>query len=414
MSRSTNTGKSNQGSGPRHVDDLFVFGQPDEDTLAQIRRCADVPEARGAVLCADAHKGYSMPIGGVVAYRGATSPSGVGFDIGCGNKAVRTNVMAADIRNDLPELMDLIAREIRFGIGGTSGDHADHAIFDDSAWDVHPGVKALKPVAREQLGTVGAGNHYINLMEDEETGALWVAVHFGSRGFGHRTASGFLNLAHGRPFDARLPHESMDAPPTLLRLNTEVGQAYHKAMQLAGRYAYAGRDAVVSDVLGIIGAEATFEVHNHHNFAWEETHGGEKVIVVRKGATPCHPGQISFVGGSMADISVVIQGKDTPAARKALYSTIHGAGRVMSRTQAAGKWRRVRGRRQRVGGAISVEDMRRQVKRYGVELRGGGADEAPGVYRKLRDVVAAHLDTVDVLHTLKPIGVAMAPSGARD
>lgn len=393
---------------------LVVFGQPDRDTLTQIERCAAVPEARGSVLCADAHKGYSMPIGGVVAYRGATSPSGVGFDIGCGNKAVRTNLKADDVRDDLPDLMDAIARRIRFGVGGTSGEHTDHPVFDDPNWDAHPGVKALKPLARQQLGTVGAGNHYINLMEDEATGDLWVAVHFGSRGFGHRTASGFLNLAHGRSFESRLPRESMDAPPTLLRLNTKVGQAYHTAMQLAGRYAYAGRNVAVDTVLRLLGTEANFEVHNHHNFAWEETHDGEQVIVVRKGATPSHPGQVSFVGGSMADISVVLRGKDTPRAREALYSTVHGAGRVMSRTQAAGRWRRVRGRRQRVGGAITAADMRGQVKRYGVELRGGGPDEAPGVYRKLAGVVAAHKDTVEVLHTLKPIGVAMAPGGERD
>lgn len=395
--------------------DLVVFGEPDEDTLAQIRRCAAVPEARGAVLCADAHKGYSMPIGGVVAYRGATSPSGVGFDIGCGNKAVRTNLKAADVRQDLPELMDAIASRIRFGVGGTSGQHANHSLFDDERWQrVHPGVRALKPLARQQLGTVGAGNHYVNLMVEEETDDLWVAVHFGSRGFGHRTATGFLNLAAGRNFDARPPRESMDAPPVLLRMNTKLGQDYHLAMQLAGSYAYAGRDVVVQSVLHLLGAEATFEVHNHHNFAWEETHGGEQVIVVRKGATPCHPGQLSFVGGSMADISVVLRGKDTPEARRALFSTVHGAGRIMSRTAAAGRWRRVRGRRQRVGGAIDAEEMRRQVKRYGVELRGGGLDEAPGVYRKLADVVEAHKATVDVLHTLKPIGVAMAPDGQRD
>lgn len=394
--------------------DLVVFGEPDQDTLAQIRRCADVPQARGAVLCADAHKGYSMPIGGVVAYRGVTSPSGVGFDIGCGNKAVRTNLLAADVRPDVPRIMDEIMRRIPFGVGGRSGEHTDHPVFDDPRWDVHPGVRALKALARQQLGSVGAGNHYINLMEDEATGELWVAVHFGSRGFGHRTASGFLNLAAGRPFDARLPHESMDAPPVLLHLNTKVGQAYHTAMQLAGRYAHAGRDVVVDTVLALLGAESVFEVHNHHNFAWEETHGGEKLIVVRKGATPSHPGQLSFVGGSMGDISVVLQGKDTPAARRALFSTVHGAGRIMSRTQAAGRWRRVRGRRQRVGGAIDVEEMRRQVKGLGVELRGGGPDEAPGVYRKLKDVIDAHKETVDVVHTLRPIGVAMAPGGERD
>src|SRR5690606_13390558 len=168
-------------------------------------------------------------------------------------------------------------------------------VFDDDRWTVHPGVAQLKDLARRQLGTVGAGNHYINLMEDTESGDLWVAVHFGSRGFGHKTASGFLNLAAGRPFDARLPGESMDMPPVLLRIDSELGRAYHEAMKLAGAYAYAGRDVVVDQVLAILGAEVTFEVHNHHNFAWEEEHGGEQVIVVRKGATPSHPGQMSFV-----------------------------------------------------------------------------------------------------------------------
>src|SRR5690606_25242693 len=149
---------------------------------------------------------------------------------------------------------------------------------------------------------------------------------------------------------------------------------------------------------------------NHHNYAWKETHFGRSVYVIRKGATPCHPGQESFVGGSMADIAVILRGKDTEAARASLFSTVHGAGRIMSRTQAAGKWRRKGRKRYRVGGAISEEEMRRQVKAYGVELRGAGTDEAPGVYRKLREVLEAHKDTVEILHVLRPIGVAMAPA----
>jgi tRNA-splicing ligase RtcB len=147
-------------------------------------------------------------------------------------------------------------------------------------------------------------------------------------------------------------------------------------------------------------------VHNPHNFAWKEKHGGEEVWVIRKGATPCFPGQESFIGGSMGDISVIVRGKDTAEARDALYSTVHGAGRIMSRTQAAGKmvWRKKR----RVGGAISEERMRRAVAEFGVELRGGGPDEAPCVYRKLGDVLAAHSETMDILHVLKPIIVVMA------
>jgi len=403
------TGASAATRSPRILDgNIVIFGEPDADTIAQIRRCAAPPETVGAVLCADAHKGYSMPIGGVVAYRGLTSPSGVGFDIGCGNKAVRTNLKVSDIRKRLPKLMDRIFSEISFGIGRKNPKPIDHPVFDDPRWDVHPGVRALKTLAYQQLGTVGAGNHYVDLLEEPATGDLWVAVHFGSRGFGHKTASGFLNLAHGKPFDAPTGGESMDHPPTLLRLDTELGQAYHAAMQLAGRYAYAGRDVVVEQVLHILEAEATFSVHNHHNFAWEEEHHGEKVIVVRKGATPCHPGQLSFIGGSMGDISVVVRGKDTPVARMALYSTVHGAGRIMSRTQAAGRWKRVRGKRVRIGGAISMESVLRQMKELGIELRGGGPDEAPGVYRKLQEVLNAHMDTFDILHVLKPIGVAMA------
>ncbi|MBO8140654.1 MAG: RtcB family protein [Firmicutes bacterium] len=396
------------------MDDIVVFGMPDADTVAQIRRCAAPEETAGAVLCADAHKGYSMPIGGVVAYRGLTSPSGVGFDIGCGNKAVRTNLKVADVRRDLPRLMDRIFQRISFGVGRKNPEPVDHQLFDDPRWNVHPKVAALKDLARSQLGTVGAGNHYVDLLEEPATGDLWVAVHFGSRGFGHKTASGFLNLAANRPFDAPIRGESMDHPPTLLRLDTDLGQAYHAAMELAGTYAYAGRDLVVDQVLAILGARATFEVHNHHNFAFKEVHNGEELIVVRKGATPCHPGQVSFIGGSMGDMSVIVRGKDSAAARASLFSTVHGAGRIMSRTQAAGRWRRVRGRRVREGGAISMDAVHRQLKAMGIELRGGGPDEAPAVYRRLQEVLDAHRETFDVLHVLRPVGVAMAPADEFD
>src|SRR5262249_19912624 len=159
---------------------------------------------------------------------------------------------------------------------------------------------ALKLLAQEQLGTVGAGNHYVDLFVDGES-LVWVGVHFGSRGFGHRTASGFLNLAAGRAFGDRAPGESMDQPPTVLALDSALGQEHLAAMRLVGRYAYAGRDAVVAHVLDVLGTRAIEEVHNHHNFAWVEEHDGEQLVVVRKGATPNRPGQRSFVGGSMGD-----------------------------------------------------------------------------------------------------------------
>ena len=176
-------------------------------------------------------------------------------------------------------------------------------------------------------------------MADEDD-RVWVGVHFGSRGFGHKTASGFLALAQGLPFDGRAHEGEMDSPPVLFEVGSELGESYVAAMQLAGEYAYAGRDVVVAKVLEILGARAEHEVHNHHNFAWREEHGGRAYWVVRKGCTPARPGQEGFVGGSMGDESVILEGVESADNEEALYSTVHGAGRVMSRSQAAGRVRR--------------------------------------------------------------------------
>ena len=132
----------------------------------------------------------------------------------------------------------------------------------------------------------------------------------------------------------------MDSPPVLFEVGSELGDAYIAAMELAGDYAYAGRDVVVDKVLEILGAEAVHEVHNHHNFAWREEHFGRTYWVIRKGCTPARPGQEGFVGGSMGDESVILEGVESTENEQALYSTVHGAGRVMSRTQAAGRIRR--------------------------------------------------------------------------
>ena len=394
------------------VNGIPVWGQHDDATIAQIQRCAADEQVAGAALMADGHKGYSMPIGGVVAYRDAVSPSGVGYDISCGLKAARTDVRAGDLKPRIAQVMDQVARAVVFGVGQTSGKAADHELFDDPAWRDIPQVGRLQQLARGQLGTVGSGNHFVDLFEDE-AGWVWVGVHFGSRGLGHRTASGFLNLAAGRAFDDRAPGEHMDQPATVISLSTDLGQAYWQAMELAGRYAYAGRDFVVGQVLAILGARATDEVHNHHNFAWRETHNGEELVVVRKGATPAWPGQRGIIGGSMGDISVIVEGVDGAEAQAALRSTIHGAGRVMSRTQAAGKRRWVKRDGRRVQevvrpGQISREMMQEWLKREGVELRGGGTDESPHVYRRLPEVLEAHQGGIRVLHTLRPLGVVMA------
>jgi tRNA-splicing ligase RtcB len=186
-------------------------------------------------------------------------------------------------------------------------------------------------------------------------------------------------------------------------------------MKLAGRYAYAGRDWVCGRVADLLGASVLEEVHNHHNFAWEEDHAGQHLWVVRKGATPAFPGQRGFVGGSMGDISVIIEGIDSEESQQALYSTVHGAGRVMSRTAARGKTRWKKGRKVQLSeGRVSREMMMSWVNKQGVELRGAGTDESPHCYKRLPQVLEHHANTIRILHTLTPVGVAMAGEDEKD
>jgi tRNA-splicing ligase RtcB (3'-phosphate/5'-hydroxy nucleic acid ligase) len=386
--------------------ELIAFGEVEPASLQQLERCLDVSgESSRGVLCADHHKGYSMPIGGVVASDEVVIPAGVGYDIGCGNCAVQTPIKATDV--DVAKAMDEIWRTISFGMGRKNEERiSDHPVFDAIAHSPVAGQRKQLANARGQLGTVGGGNHYVDLFEDRADGSLWVGVHFGSRGLGHKTAQGFLSLASGRNWDER-PNDSMDAQPSALALGTPLADDYLAAMNIAGEYAYAGRDWVVDRVLKILQAQAMQRVHNHHNFAWWEDHDSKKMLVIRKGATPAFPGQQGFIGGSMGDDAVIVEGVDSAASRAALYSTVHGAGRVMSRTQAAGKFNRRTGR-QTSRGVVNWPKWQEQLKAKGIELRGGGPDEAPECYKRLSEVLAAHAGTIKVLHTLRPIGVAMA------
>ncbi len=387
-------------------DRITIFGADiiDRAAIEQLERCVG-PDDIG-VLNADAHHGYRHPIGGAVAYRDKISLSGVGFDIACGNKAVRTNIMATDV--DIPRVMDEIVRRIAFGVGRTNKKPIDHPVLERIAHAEFKPQRSLYHLAAEQLGTVGGGNHYVDLFRDDD-GWLWVAVHFGSRGFGYRTTMGFIALWQGSSFDDRVREGSMDAPPILFDATSELGQDYLTALELAGEYAYAGRDIVVQTVLDILGAQATYSVHNHHNFLWREQHFGQQWWVVRKGCTPAFPGQASFIGSTMGDIAVIVEGIDSEQSRKALYTTVHGAGRTMSRTQAAGKriWRRGRWVQQSPG-LVNFEQVKQHLRAKGIELRGGGADEAPQCYKPLQEVLRRHQGTIRILWTLYPLGVAMA------
>ena len=435
-----------------------IFGTHEDKTLAQL---ADVAtRATRVALMADGHLGYVMPIGGVAAYDNKVSVVGVGFDIACGNCAIRTDLTleqvcgltSADQKQNpsrvignpmLNEFATLLQSELSFGIGRkNNADDApvDDPLFMDDAWFVIPNVGRyrddLRDKARRQLGTIGSGNHYVDVFVDSKE-RIWVGVHFGSRGLGHTVATNFLALGQGLRWGDKGKEQEV-----LLDLDTQLGQDYWALMNLAGRYAYAGREWVATKVVEWLGGVPQEMVHNHHNFAWKENHwvsdadASRELVVVRKGATPAFPGQTGFVGGSMGDASVILRGAVAPSAQgagddgqsrpqAALFSTVHGAGRVMSRTEAAGKRDRRSGQLKKYkegplagqvinAGRVSPQMMQQWLAKSGVILRGGGCDESPHCYRRLTDVLAAQGDTIEVLETLTPVIVVMAGENELD
>lgn len=399
--------------------EVIKFGEIEENTLKQAENCLE--EAEAFALMADNHKGYGMPVGGVAVYKDKISPAGVGFDIACGNKAIKLNLKLSDVKDRLPELAETIWANLSFGIGRKNATRVADELFTNPAWDSGflATVPELKEKAQAQLGTIGSGNHYVDVFADEED-TIWVGVHFGSRGLGHTIASHFMKEAGDNV-------NIMDETPHTLDVNSDVGQDYIKSMELAGAYAYAGRDWVCMIVAEILGGEIVDEVHNHHNFAWRETHNGEEYWVVRKGATPAFPEQRGFVGSTMGDSSVILKGVDSEKSKESYYSTVHGAGRVMSRTQAAGKRKKKMVERTKPdgstylfkewtteGGLVDFTEVKKTMAEKGIILKGAGPDEAPQVYKKLEEVLKYHEGTVEILHTLRPLIVCMAGSDEFD
>ena len=389
------------------IDGIPVWGDPDLETIAQMQNAMKYDAAYGALM-ADHHLGYSVPVGGVIAYEGRICVNGVGFDIACGNKAVRLDCSADEVRKNIYRTMNEVQKHINFGIGRTNEEKVDHPIFDEPIWSEIEILKNLKDKSLAQLGTVGSGNHYVDIFTDE-LDRVWIGCHFGSRGLGHAIATHFLKEGGGK--------DGIHADPVLFSDDTDLGREYLACMELAGRYAYAGRDWVCQRVAKILRGNIIDEVHNHHNFAWREKHFDKDLWVVRKGATPCFPGQKGFVGGSMGEISVILQGRMPTISTQSLhilslFSTIHGAGRFMGRTQAKGK-RDKRGNTIKEG-LVSKEAMREWIEREGIELRGGDVDESPHCYKRIIDVLKFHSETTQVLHVLKPIGVCMAGGNIYD
>lgn len=431
--------------------DLTIIGETDHKTVEQMMNCLAIEEGSRGALLPDNHLGYSQPIGGAVAYRDHISPSGVGYDIGCGNKAVKTNLRGREVLHEMARIMDEITARISFGVGRHNEEPLEHEVLEKIAEAPFEPQREMLQTARAQLGTVGAGNHYVDLFIDEED-MVWVGVHFGSRGFGWKTCEGFLALAQGLPFSQRerrakglkAKEGEVMSPPVAFAIDSELGQSYLQAMALAGEYAYAGRDMVVDKVCEILGAEQTVSIHNHHNFAWYERHGNDNWWVIRKGCTPAWPGQAGFVGATMGEDSVILEG--TKGTAEALSSTVHGAGRAMSRREAAGKlrWRwhcntrdcdwvqppnthkpregcpkcgNARMRKAPVReteGKVDFAAVQQNLASRGIELRGGDAEEGPPAYKRLHEVLEQQGDAVRITHRLRPIGVAMAEPDIKD
>jgi tRNA-splicing ligase RtcB (3'-phosphate/5'-hydroxy nucleic acid ligase) len=370
---------------------LEIFGEHESNTLTQMSYCMSFGNVVGGVLCADGHLGYAQPVGGVIAYEKQISISGVGFDIGCGNMAAKLDVKFADIQDRVGDIIRDVSKVISFGVGRTNEERVEHSLFDDSeAWRTAD-MESYRQKAVSQLGTVGSGNHYVDLMRDEN-GYVWIGVHFGSRGLGHTSATRYMKAAGGK--------DGINVPPAIVDEDSEIGRRYIAAMQLAGEYAGAGREWVIERVRQIIGGHVLDSIHNHHNYAWREQHNGRDLWVVRKGATPAFPGQKGFVGGSMGDDAVILEGVDSPEAKAALYSTVHGAGREFGRKEAKRRFTRA--------------TMDAWLHARGVTLIGADLDESPMAYRRLPAVLSHHANSVRVLHTLRPFAVAMAGEGEFD
>lgn len=372
--------------------------------VQQMANACALPVAVAGALMPDAHLGYGLPIGGVLATENAVVPYAVGVDIACRMKLTVYDLKANFIAGQRDRLANLIESETRFGVGVTFKDRRDHDVMDDD-WTVSPITQRLRDKAWGQLGTSGSGNHFVEFGEftvtTDELGlppGAYVALlsHSGSRGTGAQVCAEYSKRAMDR--HASLPKELKHL--AWLSLDEADGQEYWNAMNLMGRYAAANHELIHRHIARKLGAKVILDIENHHNFAWKERHvvnGVEReVIVHRKGATPAGVGVLGVIPGSMASPGFVVRGKGQP---ESLHSASHGAGRVMSRTKALQ--------------SFTWSATKKLLVERGVELLSAGLDEVPGVYKDIHAVMAAQTDLVDVLGQFEPRLVKMCPSGER-
>jgi tRNA-splicing ligase RtcB len=381
-----------------------IWGQNLEATaVEQLKNACKLPVAVAGALMPDAHVGYGLPIGGVLATKDAVIPYAVGVDIACRMKMSVLDLPVHTLSTDQPRLTRAIERETRFGIGAAFQTRREHDVMD-ADWQVTSVTARMKDRAWAQLGTSGSGNHFVEFGQltvfDDEAGLapgkyLALLSHSGSRGTGAQVADRYSRLA--RELHPELPKELSHL--AWLDLANEPGQEYWAAMELMGRYAAANHALIHAHVARALGATVMLDIENHHNFAWRERHRladgtDADVIVHRKGATPAGRGVLGIIPGSMATPGYVVAGKGVAAS---LNSASHGAGRRMSRTKAKEMF--------------TWDDAQRLLRERGVTLLSAGLDEVPMAYKDIDQVMASQEDLVATLARFDPRLVKMAPSG---
>jgi tRNA-splicing ligase RtcB (3'-phosphate/5'-hydroxy nucleic acid ligase) len=377
----------------------------DSEALRQMARAVSLPVSLMGALMPDAHVGYGLPIGGVLATDNAVIPYAVGMDIACRMKMTVFDLPVTALDHQRDRLRTALERETRFGVGASYKDRRRHDVMD-ADWGVSPVTQRLKDKAWAQLGTSGSGNHFVEfgvltVMRDGIGLApgdyLALLSHSGSRGTGGQVATHYSRLA------ARLHPELPKDLQQLawLDLDREPGQEYWAAMELMGRYASANHELIHRQVRAVVGGGVMADVENHHNFAWREVHllpNGQRrsVIVHRKGATPAGRGVLGIIPGSMGAPGYVVRGLGEASA---LMSAAHGAGRRMSRKKAQQKY--------------SWRDLNAVLQKRKVELLSAGLDEVPMAYKDIDQVMAAQADLVEQIARFEPRLVKMAPGGER-
>ncbi len=376
----------------------------EHDAVMQMEKACLLPVSVAGALMADAHVGYGLPIGGVLATDNAVIPFAVGVDIACRMKMTVLDIVPADLDRKQDRLTRAIEAETRFGVGAAFKDRREHEVMDAN-WSVSPITEANKDRAWAQLGTSGSGNHFVEFgtftAHEKINGLLpgtYVALlsHSGSRGTGAAVCDHYSKLAVKK--HPELPKELQRL--AWLSLDEADGQEYWAAMELMGRYAAANHALVHKHIAKNLGTQVLLDLENHHNFAWKERHaidGVEReVIVHRKGATPAGTGVLGIIPGSMASPGFVVCGQGNP---ESLNSASHGAGRVMSRTQAVK--------------TFNWKEVNRFLRRRGVTLISAGLDEVPMVYKNIHEVMAAQRDLVTIVGQFDPKLVKMARHGER-